>query len=211
MLTELMGKKLGMTRIFADDGQWIPVTVLEAGPCTVIQCKTQMSDGYEAVQLGFGDIKEKHCKKPLLGHFAKSGVAPKRNLREVRVDASAEWKAGDEVRADIFQAGDLIDVIGTSKGKGFQGVQKRHGFKGGPGTHGSNFHRRPGSIGQSADPAEVYKGVGLPGQMGNVRVTAKNLQVVTVDTGKNLVLVRGTVPGANGGLVVLRKRVKGAK
>jgi large subunit ribosomal protein L3 len=211
MVNGLLGKKLGMTRIFTEDGRWIEVTLLEAGPCSVVQRKTADKDGYEAVQMGFGDVKEKRCSKPLQGHFAKAGVAPKRHMREFRVPQDSELKPGDEVKADIFQAGDRVDVCGTSKGKGFAGVIKRHGFGGGPGGHGSHFHRAPGSVGQSADPAKVYKGKKLPGHMGHARVTSQNLEVVSVDPEKNLVAVRGCVPGANGGMVVVRKSVKGAE
>lgn len=210
MLNGLLGKKLGMTRIFTEDGRWIEVTLLEAGPCTVVQRKTQAKEGYEAVQLGFGSVKEKRVTKPLKGHFAKAGVDAKRTLREFRVDSETELKAGDEIRADIFKAGDRVDVCGTSKGKGFAGGMKRHGWKGGPGTHGSNFHRRPGSIGQSADPGRVLKGKTLPGHMGSVRETTQNLEVVTVDPVKNLIVIRGSVPGAPGGVVIVSKSVKAA-
>lgn len=210
MTSGLLGKKLGMTRIFTEDGRWIDVTVLEAGPCTVVQRKTKENDGYDAVQLGFGEVKEKRCNKPQLGHFRSAGVEPKRTLREVRVSSESELKAGDELKADIFSAGDRVDISGTSKGKGFAGVIKRHGFKGGPGGHGSHFHRAPGSIGQSADPSKVYKNKKMPGHMGNRRITVKNLEVVTVDAVKNLLMVRGSVPGATGGLVMVRKCAEGA-
>ena len=210
MITALLGTKLGMTRVFTDDGRWIDVTVLEAGPCTVVQRKTKDSDGYDAVQVGFGDLKESRCNKPMTGHFTKAGISPKRTLREMRIEEDSELKAGDEIKADIFQSGDRVDVSGTSKGKGFAGVIKRHGFGGGPGGHGSHFHRTPGSIGQSADPAKVYKGKKMPGQMGNKRITVENLEVVTVDKDKNLLLLRGSVPGATGGLVTVRKSLKGA-
>lgn len=208
MVTGLLGKKLGMTRVFTEDGRWIDVTLLEAGPCSVVQRKTQAKDGYSAVQVGFGDLKENRCRKPQRGHFGKAGVAPKRLLREFRVDELDELKPGDEVRADIFNVGDRIDVSGTSKGKGFQGVMKRHHAKGGPGGHGSMFHRAPGSIGTSADPSRVFKGKRLPGHMGNERVTTQNLEVVSVDSAKNLIVVRGAIPGANGGFVVVRQSVK---
>jgi len=211
MVNGLLGRKLGMTRVFTEDGRWIEVTLLEAGPCTVIQRKTTDTDGYNAVQVGFGETKETRLTKPLKGHFAKAGVSAKRVLREFRVDDASDLKAGDEIGTDIFQVGDRVDVSGTSKGKGFQGVIKRHGMGGGPGGHGSHFHRAPGSVGQSADPAKVYKGKRLPGRMGNARVTTQNLEVVTVDPEKNLIAVRGSVPGANGGLVVLKRTVKGAQ
>jgi large subunit ribosomal protein L3 len=211
MVTALLGKKLGMTRIFTEDGRWIPVTVLEAGPCTVMQVKTSECDGYEAVQLGFGEARKSRMNKPELGHQAKTGDVLHRRLREVPPVAGSEVKAGDEVRVDIFSVGEFVDVAGTTKGKGFAGVQKRYSFKGGPGGHGSNFHRAPGSIGQSADPAKVIKGKRMPGRMGNVRRTVQKLEVVQVDPEKNLLVVRGAVPGANGGYVEVKKRAKGSK
>lgn len=211
MTTGLIGKKLGMTRLFTEDGRWIDVTVLEAGPCTVVQRKTKETDGYDAVQLGYDDVNEKRCNKPLRGHYKKAGIAPKRTLRELRVGENSELGQGDEVKADIFTAGDRVDVSGKSKGKGFAGVIKRHGFSGGPGGHGSHLHRAPGSIGQSADPSKVYKGKKMPGRMGNHRVTVRNLEVVTVDSERNLLMVRGCVPGANGGVVMVKKTSKGSR
>lgn len=211
MTTGLIGKKIGMTRLFTEDGRWIDVTVLEAGPCLVVQRKTKETDGYDAVQLGFEDINEKRCNKPSRGHFEKAGIAPKRTLRELRVDESSELGQGDELRADIFATGDRVDVSGKSKGKGFAGVIKRHGFSGGPGGHGSHLHRAPGSIGQSATPSKVYKGKKMPGRMGNCRVTVRNLEVVTVDSERNLLMVRGSVPGANGGVVMVKKTSKGSR
>lgn len=211
MTTGLIGKKLGMTRLFTEDGRWIDVTVLEAGPCIVVQRKTKETDGYDAVQLGYDDINEKRCNKPLRGHYKKAGIAPKRTLRELRVGENSELGQGDEVKADIFAMGDRVDVSGKSKGKGFAGVIKRHGFSGGPGGHGSHLHRAPGSIGQSADPSKVYKGKKMPGRMGNHRVTVRNLEVVTVDSERNLLMVRGCVPGANGGVVVVKKTSKGSR
>lgn len=211
MITGLLGKKVGMTRIFTEDGRWIEVTVLEAGPCSVIQRKTEETDGYSAVQLGFGDIKESRCNKPTAGHFTKAGVKPKRTLKEVRVPNEAALKTGDEIKADIFAIGDRVDVVGTSKGRGFAGVIKRHSFAGGPGGHGSHFHRAPGSIGQSADPSKVYKNKRLPGHYGTAKTTVQNLEVVNVDIDRNLLIVRGCVPGANGGLVMVNKSVKGAQ
>jgi large subunit ribosomal protein L3 len=210
MLNGLLGKKLGMTRMFTEDGRWMDVTLVEAGPCTVVQRKTQGKEGYDAVQVGYGELKKSRINKPTSGHFAKANVAPKRTLREFRIEAASELKPGDEIRADIFQAGDRVDVSGETKGKGFAGVMKRHGYHGGPGGHGSNFHRAPGSIGQSADPAEVIKNKGLPGHMGTNRVTVQNLEVLNVDVEKNLVVVRGCIPGANGGMVLVKKSVKGA-
>ncbi len=208
MATGILGKKLGMTRIFTQDGQWIDVTLVQAGPCVVIQRKTEKKDGYEAVQVGFDEIKPKRCTKPLKGHFEKAGVPPKRFLKEFRVEVDNPLKPGDEIKLDIFKVGDRVDISGKSKGKGFAGVVKRHGYSGGPGTHGSNFHRRPGSIGQSAYPAEVYKGKGLPGHMGNVRVTVQNLEVVDIVPEKNLIVIRGSIPGSNGGLVEIKHTVK---
>lgn len=208
MVTGILGKKLGMTRIFTQDGRWIEVTLVQAGPCVVVQRKTEKTDGYEAVQLGFEDINPKRCNKPLKGHFDKAGVSPKRYLKEFRVSPDSPLKPGDEIRLDIFKIGDRVDVSGKSKGRGFAGVIKRHGYSGGPGSHGSNFHRRPGSIGQSAYPAEVYKGKGLPGHMGNVRVTVQNLEIVDIVPEKNLLVVRGSIPGANGGLVEIKHSVK---
>ena len=211
MLKGILGLKLGMTRMFTEEGLWIPVTLLQAGPCTVVQRKTKDRDGYEAVQVGFGDKKEKRCTKPLLNHYKSAGVAPKRVLREFKVEDDSTLKPGDEVGSDIFQKGDRVDVSGLSKGRGFAGVMKRHGFGGGPGTHGSNFHRRPGSIGASADPSEVVKGKRLPGRMGNSSVTIQNLEIVDVVPEKNLLVIRGAVPGANGGMIMVKHSMKGAR
>ena len=211
MSTALMGKKVGMTRVFTDDGRSVPVTLVEVGPCYVVQRKTVDRDGYDAIQIGYGVRREKRCTKPELGHFKKASVEPCRHLREFRIPADAAYQTGDVLKADVFEAGDRIDVTGTSKGKGFQGVMKRHGHGGGPGGHGSHFHRAPGSIGQCADPAKVFKGVKLPGQMGNKRITTQNLEIMSVDPEKNLVAVKGCLPGAPGGMVVLKKSVKGAQ
>ena len=208
MVTGLLGKKLGMTRLFLEDGRQIDVTLLEAGPCAVVQRKTEDRDGYESVQLGFGDQKPSRLNKPATGHFSKAGVSPKRLLREFRIDGASELKTGDEVKADIFTVGERVDVTGVSKGKGFQGVIKRHGMSGGPGGHGSMFHRAPGSIGQSADPSKVFKNVRLPGHMGSRQVTTQNLEVVRVDAEKNLIAVRGSVPGAPGTIITVKKSVK---
>lgn len=209
MLKGLLGKKLGMTRIFTEDGRWIEVTMLEAGPCTVVQRKTRETDGYDAVQLGFGAKEEKRCNKPEREHFKKKGVEPMRAIREFRVSGDAELKPGDVVRVDMFAVGERVDVRGVSKGRGTAGLHKRHHFGGGPGTHGSNFHRRAGSIGSSADPSRVFKGMRMAGHMGAANVTTQNLEVVRVDVEKNVMLVRGSVPGANGGIVEVRKAVKG--
>ncbi len=211
MLKGMLGKKLGMTRLFTEQGHWIPVTLLETGPCSVVQRKTELRDGYEAVQLGFGERREKCCTKPERGHFKKAGVTPKRHVVEFPVDPADEFKLGDLVRVDLFAVGERVDVSGVTKGRGFAGVHRRHKFGGGPGGHGSNFHRRPGSIGQSADPSKVFKGLRMPGHMGAARVTTQNLEIVKVDAEKNLLVIRGCIPGATGGIVEVKKSVKGAK
>ncbi|MBN2256002.1 MAG: 50S ribosomal protein L3 [Deltaproteobacteria bacterium] len=204
----LLGKKLGMTQIFWDDGDAIPVTVLEAGPCFVIQKKTKEKDGYDAIQLGFGHKKEKNVTKPLKGHMDKTGKGYFRYMREFRTASPEQYEVGQELGADLFAVGDRIDVIGTTKGRGFAGVIKRHGFHGGRATHGSMFHRAPGSIGASADPSRVFKGTRLPGQMGNKRHTVQNLIVVGVKPDQNIILVRGAVPGAKNGFVIIKNAVK---
>lgn len=198
----LLGKKLGMTQFFDEDGTVVRCTVIQAGPCVVTQKKTVEKDGYAATQIAFGDVKPKKLNKPLLGHFKKAGVAPKRHLIEVR--GEYPLAVGDMVTVEVFSPGDRVKVTGTSKGKGFQGVVKRHGFGGGPGYHGAHFHRAPGSIGASADPSRVFPGSRLPGHMGNVRVTQAGLTVVKTDPEKNLVFVKGAVPGSKGSLVVIR-------
>ena len=207
----LIGKKVGMTQIFDEAGKVIPVTVIEAGPCVVAQIKTKETDGYDAVQLGFGEIKEKKLNKPVKGHFAKANVTPKKHLREFRLDSLENIKVGDELKADVFAAGDKIDVQGTSKGKGFQGVIKRHGQSRGPMGHGSMYHRRPGSMGPTSTPGRVFKGKKLPGHMGRVTVTIQNLDVVRVDMDKNVILVRGSVPGAKGAILKIKSAVKVSK
>ena len=204
MIGTILGRKLGMTQVFGEDDNVVPVTVIEAGPCTVAQVKTTATDGYEAVQLGFGDIKESKVNKPMAGHFAKAGVAPTRWLREVRVEDASEHSVGETVTVEGFADVEKVDVTGVSKGKGFAGVIKRHGFGGGPGGHGHHFHRAPGSVGMCAYPARVFKGMRLPGHMGCDRVTVKNLQVVRVDQEHNLILVKGAVPGGKGALVSVR-------
>lgn len=207
MAPGILGRKIGMTQIFDDDGQVVPVTVLQAGPCVVVQRKTADRDGYDAVQVGLVDfLRETSVSKPARGHFQKAGVEPLRWLREFRVEADAAGlQPGDRILADEFRPRERVDVIGVSKGKGFQGVVKRHGFRGGRATHGSMFHRAPGSIGQSAYPARVFKGVRLPGRMGGDRVTVRGLEIVAVRPDDNLILVRGAVPGANGGRVAIRR------
>ena len=213
MAKGILGKKIGMTQIFEADGRLIPVTVVEAGPCVVVQNKTEETDGYNAVQLGFGEIKEKHLTKPVKGQFDKAGVAPVKYLREFRLTDTPEYTVGQTLAADIFASGDLVDVIGTSKGKGFAGTIKRHGFHRGPMGHGSKSHREPGSIGPmiSGGGGKVYKGKKLPGQMGGGRVTVQRLTVVKVDTERNLLLVKGGIPGAKGSLVMVRNTVKPVK
>ena len=206
----IIGKKVGMTQIFDENGFVIPVTVIEAGPCTVAQVKSVDTDGYNAVQLGFGEVKDKHINKPEKGHFAKSKLAAKKHLREFRVD-SADVKVGDEVKADVFVAGDKIDVQGTTKGKGFQGVIKRHGQHRGPMGHASMYHRRPGSMGSTSTPGRVFKGKKLPGHMGVQTVTIQNLDVVRVDMDKNVLLVKGSVPGPKGAILKIKATVKSAK
>ncbi|ADV68569.1 50S ribosomal protein L3 [Deinococcus maricopensis] len=203
----ILGTKVGMTQVWKDD-KVIPVTVVLAGPCPVVQRKTTATDGYEAVQVGFMPKNEKRINRPLMGHLKKAGVSGVRYLREFR-NFTPE---GDTITVDIFGAGEKIDATGTSKGKGTQGVMKRWNFKGGPASHGSKkWHRRPGSIGQRKTPGRVYKGKRMAGRMGNERVTVQNLEVVEVRAGENLILVKGAIPGANGGLVVLRQAVKGVK
>ena len=204
----LIGKKIGMTQIFNEEGKVIPVTVIEAGPCVVSQVKTEETDGYNSIQLGFGAIKESKVNKPERGHFTKANIAPARYLREFRVDSIEDVKVGDELKADIFMAGDKIDIQGTSKGKGFQGVIKRHGQHRGPMGHGSMYHRRPGSMGSTSTPGRVFKGKKLPGHMGHVTVTIQNLDVVKVDMDKNVILVKGSVPGAKGAILKIKSAVK---
>ncbi len=204
MINAIFGKKVGMTQIFDENDKIVPVTVIQAEPNTVCQVKTAETDGYEAVQLGFGDIKEKKVNKPMGGHFAKQGVAPRRYLREVRVESGAERTLGELQTVAAFADVKKVDVTGTSKGKGFAGVIRRYGFAGGPGGHGAHFHRAPGSVGQCATPSRVFKGVRMPGHMGCDRVTVKNLEVVRVDEDMNLILVKGAVPGGKNGIVRVR-------
>ena len=208
MKKALIGKKVGMTQIFDEKGKVIPVTVIEAGPCVVAQVKTVESDGYNAVQLGFGDVKESKVNKPIKGHFTKSKLTLKKHLREFRIDDVASVKVGDELKADVFVKGDKVDIQGTSKGKGFQGVIKRHGQSRGPMGHGSMYHRRPGSMGPTSTPGRVFKGKKLPGRMGSNTITIQNLEVVSVDLDKNVILVKGSVPGANGAILKIKSSVK---
>jgi len=200
----ILGKKIGMTQIFDNEGRVVPVTVLACGPCIVTQVKTVDKDGYSAAQLGFEDIKETRLTRPEQGHLAKAGVRPKRYLREVEIQEGQSVTVGQEIKADVFAEGEKVQIAGTSKGKGFAGVMKRHGFHGGEMTHGSMTHRKPQSAG-ATDPARVFKGTKRPGQMGNERVTQQGLKIVQVDLDRNLLLIKGAVPGANGGLVLVQK------
>ncbi|MPM72336.1 50S ribosomal protein L3 [bioreactor metagenome] len=206
----ILGKKLGMTQIFTEEGIVIPVTVVEAGPNVVTQIKTVEKDGYTAVQVGFGDAKEKSLNKPQKGHLAAANVL-KKHLKEFRVDAVEEFTVGQEIKADLFAAGEKIDVTGTSKGKGFQGPIKRHGQSRGPESHGSRYHRRPGSMGACSFPGRVFKNKKLAGHMGSVKVTVQNLEVVRVDAEKNFILVKGAIPGAKGSVVTIKEAVKASK
>jgi large subunit ribosomal protein L3 len=209
MAPGILGRKVGMTQVFRPDGQVVPVTALKVGPCVVVQRKTLAKDGYDAVQLGLVEfVKPNRVKRPMAGHFKKAGVEPARFLRELRVGSSStesDLKPGDRVLAEEFKVAEKVDVIGSSKGRGFQGVVKRHGFSGGPATHGSMSHKVPGSIGQSSYPSRVFKGTRLPGRMGNSRVTARNLEIVEVNVDDNVILVKGAVPGPSGGYVVVRR------
>lgn len=210
MIEGLIGKKVGMTQVFAEDGSLVPVTVIQAGPCLVVQKKTAEKDGYDAVQIGLVEkISSRRVTEPQRGHFEKAGVSPMRTL--VEVDYDGEANVGDRVQVDIFKAGDSIDVVGKSKGKGFQGVMKRHHFGGGRATHGSMFHRAPGSIGASAFPSRVMKGMRMAGRMGGDQVTVKNLRVTRIDADNNLIYIRGAVPGGRNALVVLRLAKNGTR
>jgi large subunit ribosomal protein L3 len=207
----ILGKKIGMTQVFRADGQVVPVTVLKAGPCVVVQRKTPQTDGYDAVQLGLMEyVKKSKISKPQTGHLKKSGAEGVKFQREFRLDntANGDMKPGDRVLVDEFKPKDIVDVIGISKGRGFQGVVRRHHFKGGPGGHGSMFHRAPGSIGASSFPSRVFPGMKMSGQMGTNRVTVRNLEIVEVDAEENVLLVKGAVPGPNGGYVMVRRAKK---
>ena len=209
MQKAIIGKKIGMTQIFDENGKVIPVTVVEAGPCTIVQKKTVENDGYAAVQMGYGDVKPQRLNKPEKGHFAKADVAPKKTLKEFRLDNSDALNVGDVVKADTFAVGDSVDVSGTSKGKGFAGAIKRHNQHRLKETHGTGpVHRQAGSMGACSSPSRIYKGKGMPGHMGAVRVTVQNLEVVSVDAEKNLILVKGAVPGPKKSLVMLKESVK---
>ncbi len=210
MVDALLGKKVGMTSVYTEDGTLVPVTVLEVGPCVVTQVKTMDKDGYTALQLGFEDRKPKNVTKPLRGHYEKAGTAPKRFLQEVGWDGEGDIEAGATLTAELFADEKSLDIIGTTKGRGFQGVVKRHGFAGGLKTHGQgDRHRAPGSIGQSASPARTLKGMRMPGRMGGTRRTVRNLTVVRVDQERNAILVKGAVPGHRNGYVIIRRPAEG--
>ena len=208
MKKAILTTKVGMTQVFSEDGVLTPVTVLQAGPCVVTQVKTVENDGYSAVQVGFGDIREKLVNKPKKGHFAKAGVTAKRFLKEFRLEDAESYTLGQEIKADVFAAGDKVAATAKSKGKGFQGAIKRHGQSRGPMAHGSKYHRHAGSNGSATTPGRVFKGKHMPGHMGAVRVTVQNLEVVSVDAEKNLILVKGAVPGPKKSLVMLKESVK---
>ena len=208
MKKAILTTKIGMTQIFSEDGVLTPVTVLQAGPCVVTQVKTVANDGYSAVQVGFGEIRDKLVNKPMKGHFAKAGVTAKRFVKEFRLEDAESYTLGQEIKADVFAAGDKVDATAKSKGKGFQGAIKRHGQSRGPMAHGSKYHRHAGSNGSATTPGRVFKGKHMPGHMGAVRVTVQNLEVVRVDAEKNLILVKGAVPGPKKSLVMLKDSVK---
>ena len=211
MKKAILATKVGMTQIFAENGELIPVTVLQAGPCVVTQVKTAETDGYDAVQVGFSDMREKLANKPEKGVFEKAGVSVKRYVREFRFENAADYKVKDEIKADIFAAGDHVDVTAITKGKGFQGAIKRHGQHRGPMKHGSKFHRHQGSNGPATTPGRVFKGKGMPGHMGSVQRTVENLEVIRVDAENNLLLVKGSVPGPKKSLITIKETVKVTK
>ena len=212
MKKAILGKKIGMTQVFVSDGRLVPVTVVEAGPCTVTMVKTCATDGYEAIQVGFGELSEQRAKKllnkPELGHFAKAGVAPARHLREFRMDDISGYSVGDTIKCDVFAEGDKIDVVGTSKGHGYSGVIQRWNQHTGPMAHGSKYHRGVGSMSANSDPSRVFKNKHMPGHYGVERVTVQNLEIVRVDAERNLLLIKGAVPGPNGGLLLVRNTCK---
>ncbi|CUN12722.1 50S ribosomal protein L3 [Blautia hydrogenotrophica] len=208
MKKAILATKVGMTQIFNEDGVLIPVTVLQAGPCVVTQVKTEENDGYSAVQVGYADKRENLVNKPMKGHFEKAGVSCKRFVKEFKLDNAAEYELGQEIKVDVFEAGDHIDATAISKGKGYQGAIKRHGQSRGPMAHGSKYHRHAGSNGAASDPSKVFKGKKMPGQMGNKQITIQNLEVVRVDAENNLLLVKGAVPGPKKSLVTIKETVK---
>lgn len=208
----ILGEKLGMTQVFDEQSRVIPVTVIKAGPCRITQVKTSDKDGYSAIQIAFDDVAERNLTKPELGHLKKAGVTPMRRLEEIRLSDVTGYEVGQEIKADIFQKGERADVVGISKGKGFAGVMKRHGFKGLSASHGTERkHRSPGAIGACATPSRVFRGMRMPGHMGHERVTLLNLEVVDADPERNLLLIRGAVPGANGSIVMVRSSVRGGR
>ena len=211
MKKAIIGRKVGMTQIFDETGAIVPVTVIECGPCPVVQIKTEETDGYNAVQLGFGEVKEVKVNKPKKGHFSKANVKPTKHLREFKLDDVSSLKVGDEIKVDTFMQGEYVDIQGITKGKGFQGVIKRHGQSRGPMGHGSMYHRRPGSMGPTSTPGRVFKGKKLPGHMGVETVTIQNLLVVRVDLDKNAILVKGRVPGNKGSILKINNTVKSGK
>lgn len=208
MKKAIIGTKVGMTQVFTEDGAMVPVTVIKAGPCAVVQIKTEENDGYSAVQIGYEDKKANKANKCQQGHYTKAGVEPKKVLKEMKFENAEEYNLADEIKVDIFQVGDYVDITGTSKGKGFQGAIKRHGFGRGPMKHGSKYHRKAGAMSAATTPHRVWKGKKLPGQMGSVRSTVQNLEVVKVDIDKNVLLVKGAVPGYKGSVVAVRETVK---
>ncbi len=207
----ILGKKAGMTQVFTEEGNVVPVTVVEAGPIYVTEVKTDELHGYSSIQVSYEERKSKRVNNPLKGHFNKAGVTPKRFVREFRVESAAEYTLGQELKVDMFEVGDIIDVMGTSKGKGTQGPIKRHNQSRGPMSHGSKYHRGPGSLGASSTPSRVFKGQTMAGRMGNERVTVQNLEVVQIDTERNLLLIKGAIPGPKGGLVTIKEAVKKSK
>lgn len=206
----IIGKKIGMTQVFTPEGLVVPVTVVEAGPCVVIQKKTNEIDGYSAIQVGFGDIRKNLVNKPKTGHFKKAGVEPKRYLKELKLKDAGSYEVGQELKADMFAQGDKVDVTGISRGKGFQGSIKRHGQSRGRMSHGSHYHRGPGAMSACASPGKIFKGRRLPGHMGAVRVTTMNLEVVKVDADRNFILIKGALPGAKGAVLTIRNTIKRA-
>ncbi|MEG0872365.1 MAG: 50S ribosomal protein L3 [Clostridia bacterium] len=208
MVKEIYGKKVGMTQIFSEEGKAIPVTAIEAKPCTVVSKKTADKEGYNSIVVSFGDVKEKNVNKPIKGIFAKAGVDVQRHLKEIKVDSTDEYEIGSQILVSTFTTEDRVDIQGVSKGKGFQGVIKRHNQHRGPMTHGSTYHRRPGSMGATSSPGRVFKGKKLPGHMGSVVSSILNLEVVKVDMDKNVILVKGSIPGPKGSVVRIRKTVK---
>lgn len=205
----ILGRKIGMTQVFDDEGRLLPVTVVEAGPCVVVQKKSVPTDGYDSIQVGFGPLRKHRVNRPLAGHFKKAGLEPRKLLREFRVSNAEEYKVGQEIKVDIFQPGERVDVTGTSRGKGFAGVIKRYNRRRGPMTHGSKYHRRVGTLGAATGVSRVFKGKKMPGRLGGERVTVRGLELVRVDAERNLLLVKGAVPGARGAFITIRSSVRG--